>query len=67
MKKHTQKLDKIMDIMAKRVKEGDTSAMRQAIIDCKTAIITVMPGMEDTDPAIVLAAVRDPPCLAICP
>ena len=64
---HIQKLDEIMDIMANRVKEGDASAMRQAIIDCKTAIKMVMPGMEDADPAIILAAVIDLSCLAICP
>ena len=64
---HTQKLDEIMDVMANRVEEGDASAMRQAIMDCKEAIMVVMPGMEEADPAIILAAVRDPSCLAIHP
>ena len=64
---HTQKLDEIMDVMANRVKEGDAGTMRQAIMDCKVAIVMVMPGMEKADPAIELAAVRDLSCLAICP
>ena len=53
--------------MANRVKDGDVNTMRQAIIDCKISITTVMPGMEDVDPTIMLAAVKDPSCLAICP
>ena len=64
---HSQRLDKIMDVMANRVKEGNASTMRQAIINCKAAIMMVMPGMEDADPTIILAAVRDPFCLAIHP
>ena len=64
---HMQKLNKIMDILANRVEEGDAGTMRQAIMDYKEAIMVVMPGMEEVDPAIVLAAVKDPSCLAIHP
>ena len=64
---HRHKLDEIFNTMADRVKDGDDNAMKQAIIDCKITITTVMPGMEDTDHTAVLAAVKDPSCLAICP
>ena len=64
---HTHKLDEIMDIMANRVVQGDTSTMRQAIMDCKEAIMVVIPGMEEAYPATMLAAVRGPSCLTICP
>ena len=64
---HAQRLNKVMDSMANRIKEGEADAMRWATADCKTAITTVMPGMEDADPAVMLATVRDPSCLAICP
>ena len=64
---HTQKLNEVIDIMANRIKEVEANTMRWAIADCKTAITTIMPGMEDADPAIMLATVRDPSCLAIYP
>ena len=64
---HRHKLDKIFYTMADRVKDGDDNTMKQAIIDCKIAVMTVMPGMEDADHTIMLAAVKDPSCLAIHP
>ena len=63
---HRHKLEEIFNTMANRVKDGDESAMKQAIINCKIAIMTVMPSMDDADPTIVLAAVKDPSSLAIC-
>ena len=64
---HRHKLDEIFNTMADRVKDGDDNIMKQAIIDCKMAIKMVMPGMADMDHSIMLAAVKDPSCLAICP
>ena len=64
---HRCKLDEIINTMADRVKDWDVNAMRQAIIDCKIAIMMVIPGMEDADPTIMLAAIRDPSCLDSCP
>ena len=64
---HRCTLEEVFDTMANRVKDRDESALKQAIIDCKMAITMVMPPMADTNPTIVLEAIKDPSCLAICP
>ena len=64
---HRHKLEEVFNTMADRVKDGDESTLKQAIIDCKMAITTVMPSMDDTDPTIVLEAIKDSSCLAIHP
>ena len=64
---HRCKLEEVFNTMANRVKDEDESALKQVIIDCKMAIMMVMPSMDDANPTIVLEAIKDPSCLAICP
>ena len=64
---HRRKLEEVFNTMADRVKDGDESTLKQVIIECKMAITSVMPSMDDVNPTIVLEAIKDPSCLAICP
>ena len=50
--------------MAKKLEEGEHSAMKQAILDFKQSISIIMPGMEEVDAVAVLKAIKDPNCKA---
>ena len=53
--------------MEDRIKDEDENALKEAIIDCKTTITTVMPLMAKASPTIMLESIKDPSCLAIHP
>ena len=64
---HTQNLDEIIDDLARKIESREPDAVKQTINSFKEAILSLIPEMEEVDPAAVLRAVKDPSSLAIHP
>ena len=64
---HRQRLEQVFETMENQIKDEDKNTLKQAIIDCKATIMTVMPPMAEASPTIVLESIKDPSCLAIQP
>ena len=66
-KEYSRSLDNIIIKLGIDIKEEVYDAMKEAILDYKQVITTLIPGMDTADPDAVWRSIKDKVGLCICP
>ena len=67
VKEYSRSLDNIVIKLGIDIKEEVYDAMKEAILDYKQVITTLIPGMDTADPDVVWRSIKDKVSLCICP